>query len=434
MSSFGIDKKISHISFAKILSVGGDSFFYLALITYASHMKNYELAISLIALSEVIPELAESFFYKISKKVERPYPVLLGIAGIRCFLYVIIGILFTEMWSDWIIISLAAFINMVSGSLGLYSNYLKARLVQRYPIHPSHGIYLSFKNPNIQQIVKSVAQFLGAFLILRISRSSLAYINSFVFLITGFVLLKLFFEERILYQRNVQEEAEQKEKGRITKEIRVEELIAEELSMGEPMIGKPYMEHSALESHGAKKQKNSLKIILRSTILNGIFACTSPLMEILLVRKEEFIVIEYGLTVVLIGACISLAYTLGKVIKESWIKVWREEGITRIRILLGVGFLITTFSKTLLFPLIFLVLMAFFSAISMRKSEQEEEESGFCGSPILMFVFLAVVNLLSVEIAIGLLFFLSILYFGETFLEKYQKREWKIEKENSMPK
>ena len=47
-------------SLANVLSIAGDSLFYLALVTYASQLKQYSLIISIIALLETLPNLLES--------------------------------------------------------------------------------------------------------------------------------------------------------------------------------------------------------------------------------------------------------------------------------------------------------------------------------------------------------------------------------------
>lgn len=47
-------------SLASWLSSAGNILFYLALMTYASRLKNYSLALSLIAITESLPNLIQS--------------------------------------------------------------------------------------------------------------------------------------------------------------------------------------------------------------------------------------------------------------------------------------------------------------------------------------------------------------------------------------
>ena len=45
------------ITYSDILSVIGDSLFYLAFLTYASTLENSAIAISIISISESLPEI-----------------------------------------------------------------------------------------------------------------------------------------------------------------------------------------------------------------------------------------------------------------------------------------------------------------------------------------------------------------------------------------
>ena len=60
MNVFRKNKIFRQLSLANVLSIAGDSLFYLALVTYASQLKQYSLIISIIALLETLPNLLES--------------------------------------------------------------------------------------------------------------------------------------------------------------------------------------------------------------------------------------------------------------------------------------------------------------------------------------------------------------------------------------
>lgn len=61
MNIFLKNKDYRQFSIASFLSSAGDILFYLALMTYASKLQNYSLALSLIAISEAIPRFFDIF-------------------------------------------------------------------------------------------------------------------------------------------------------------------------------------------------------------------------------------------------------------------------------------------------------------------------------------------------------------------------------------
>ncbi len=61
MNVFLKNKSYRRFSIASFLSGTGDILFYMALMTYASKLENYSLALSLIAISESLPKLLGVF-------------------------------------------------------------------------------------------------------------------------------------------------------------------------------------------------------------------------------------------------------------------------------------------------------------------------------------------------------------------------------------
>lgn len=61
------------ITYSDILSVIGDSLFYLAFLTYASTLENSAIAISIISISESLPEIFQYLreFMRIRLRIRR---------------------------------------------------------------------------------------------------------------------------------------------------------------------------------------------------------------------------------------------------------------------------------------------------------------------------------------------------------------------------
>ena len=94
MNIFLTNKNYRRFSIASFLSSAGDILFYLAFMTYASKLKNYSLALSLIAISESSPKLFTIFGGYFADKTRHKFKNIFLSAIIRCVLYGIVGLLF----------------------------------------------------------------------------------------------------------------------------------------------------------------------------------------------------------------------------------------------------------------------------------------------------------------------------------------------------
>ena len=82
------------ITYSDILSVIGDSFFYLAFLTYASTLENSAIAISIISISESLPEVFSMFTGVYADKVKDKAKADIYSNFLRMFIYFFVAISF----------------------------------------------------------------------------------------------------------------------------------------------------------------------------------------------------------------------------------------------------------------------------------------------------------------------------------------------------
>lgn len=156
----------------------------MALMTYASKLKNYSLALSLIAISESLPKLLEIFAGYLADRTHHKFKNIFLMAIIRFVLYGLVGILFASNISDWNLVLIVIVINLISDSFGSYSGGLVTPLIVDLVGKEEYGEAAGFTS-GISQVISVTAQFAGAALLLIMSYSSLAFFNAFTFLAAG---------------------------------------------------------------------------------------------------------------------------------------------------------------------------------------------------------------------------------------------------------
>ena len=166
------------------LSSAGDVLFYLAFMTYASNLKNYSLAISLIAISEAIPKFFTLFGGYLADKTRDKFKSIFNLALVRCILYTIVGLLLTTKMSDWNLVMCIALANFISDTFGTYSSGLVTPLIVAILGKENYAEGSGFAN-GMSQTISMLARFAGASMLLFMSYSSLAFINAATFLIAG---------------------------------------------------------------------------------------------------------------------------------------------------------------------------------------------------------------------------------------------------------
>ncbi|WEV63203.1 hypothetical protein OZX69_09425 (plasmid) [Lactobacillus sp. ESL0731] len=87
MDIFLKNKNYRKFTIASWLSSAGNILFYLALMTYASKLKNYALALSLISITEAVPDLLQSIGGYFADRTKNKFQVIIRLAIIRFILY-----------------------------------------------------------------------------------------------------------------------------------------------------------------------------------------------------------------------------------------------------------------------------------------------------------------------------------------------------------
>lgn len=283
MNIFLKNKNYRQFSIASFLSSAGDILFYLALMTYASKLQNYSLALSLIAISEAIPRFFDIFGGYLADRTHHKFKNIFLMCMLRFILYLVVGLLFASHLNDWILVLAVILINLISDTFGSYSSGLISPLVADIVGKEDFGIAEGFTS-GVAEVINTVAQFAGAGLLLFMSYSSLAYFNALTFLIAGFFYLRVGY----IHQK----------KGK--------SLEHQEINK------KNFWETMKTSYKQVRKQYSLLSVVLIIAILNGILDAMEALIPIVMVgHRSTMIISTYSFTIAIIGVIISVGAALG---------------------------------------------------------------------------------------------------------------------------
>lgn len=311
MNVFLKNKDYRRFSIASFLSGSGNVLFYLAFMTYASKLHNYSLALSLIAISESIPQLFEIFAGYLADRTHKKFKNIFLMAIIRFVLYGIVGILFVSQISDWNLVLAVVFINLVSDLLGSYSGGLVSPLVADIVGKEEFSEAEGFTG-GVSQIINMVAQFVGSGLLLFMSYSNLAFLNAFTFLAAG-----------LLYA-SVGLRHHKDEQPLESKDVNEEKFFAT-------------MKNSFMQ---VKKSKGLMTIIMVVALVNGALGAMSSLVPIVIAgNKSTMIVGSYSFTMALMGVFASCGAALGSIFGQQ---LFKKVSIFTMTIIAVVCSLITT--------------------------------------------------------------------------------------------
>lgn len=250
-------------------------------MTYASSLKNYTLALSLIAISESFPSLFDVFGGYLADKTRKKFKNIFLMAIIRFVLYGLVGILFITNLSQWNLVIIIIIINFISDTVGAYSGGLTAPLI--VDLVGEYAQAEGFTN-GISQVIATVAQFAGSALLLVLSYSNLAFINAFTFLFAG-----------ILYA-SVGLRHKKDEKPLERQEVNDQKFFATMKSSYKQM----------------KKAPGLLTVVLIIALLNGALSTMGSLLPIVMAgNRSTMIISTYSFTIAIIGVVVSAGAILG---------------------------------------------------------------------------------------------------------------------------
>lgn len=332
MNVFLKNKYFRTFSIAEILSGVGDSLFYLVLITYASKLNNYSLALSLIAISEALPKVFNSIAGYYADKTKNKFKYIILLSLFRFVLYSVIGILFAKNIASWNLVIISIIVNLVSDSMGAYSNGLQMPLIVNLVSKDEIGEATGF-NGGISEIITMFAQFMGAGLLLVMSYSGLAWINAFTFLLAGILFLKV----KVQYAESSKQlpEQEANEQG--------------------------FFKTFATSLKQIKKSKGLLTTTIILALLNGIIGTVEPILSIVVASaRSSMIILSYSFTIALIGAAVSCGIIFGSIFGPQIFKKTSIFTITLLSAITNVATVIAILTENIFFSLIVLLFLGIF--------------------------------------------------------------------------
>ncbi|QNQ81164.1 MFS transporter [Lactobacillus sp. PV034] len=342
MNVFLKNKDYRRLSIANFLSSAGDILFYLAFMTYASKLKNYSLALSLIAISESIPRLFDIFGGYLADKTHNKFKNIFLMAVVRFILYGLVGILFVTNISQWSLVIAVVIINFISDTVGAYSGGLNVPLIVEVVGQEEFAEAEGFTN-GISQVITTVAQFIGSGLLLFLSYSNLAFVNAFTFLFAGFLYASVGLRRKkeISFQ-DAQEVNEQKFWAT--------------------------MKSSYIQ---IRKSSGLLSVVLVIALLNGALSAIGSLLPIVMAaHRSTMLISTYSFTLALIGLIVSAGAILGSTLGLQLFKKQTVFFMVLIAIALSVMTTVAGLFANILIILPFYFLLAAVVSIASLKMQQ----------------------------------------------------------------
>ena len=342
MTIFFKNKEYRKFSIASILSSAGDILFYLALMTYASRLKNYSLALSLIAISESVPRLFSSVGGYLADRTQNKFQKIVWMAMIRGALYLLVGFLFSQNIAGWNLVIMVIIINFISDTAGTYSGGLTTplviSLVKKDEIAEAEGF-----TSGVSQVITLVSQFVGSGLLLFMSYSALAVINGLTFIVAGLIYYNI--------------AGSQRKKGIATVTQEVDD--------------RGFWATLVLALKQVKKASGLITTVLVIAVLNGVLSTIEPLISIVIAGNRQVMVIgTYSFTIALIGAMAGIGAALGSIFGTNLFKKVSLYLIIIFANIAGASVIIAILSKQIWFCLITYCILGFFAGTATPKLTQ----------------------------------------------------------------
>ena len=290
MNIFLKNKNYRKFTLASWLSGAGNILFYLALMTYASKLKNYSLALSLIAITESLPDLIQSLSGYLADRTHNKYRVIVWLAVIRFAMYMLVGLLFVTNIAGWNLVLMVIGLNFVSDLSGMYSGGLQTPLIVGLVGENEMAEAQGFTS-GVSQLITLVAQFVGSGLLLFMSYSELAIVNALTFLAAGLLYANIGASVR-------KQQPDQKE------EVNDQNFFA--------TISSSFKQ--VRQTHGL------LTIVLVVAMLNGLLSSVEPLISIVIAGNKSMLIGSYSFTIALLGAAAAIGLALGSAVGTKLLK------------------------------------------------------------------------------------------------------------------
>ncbi|RHW50858.1 MFS transporter [Lactobacillus bombicola] len=340
MNIFLKNKNYRKFTLASWLSSAGNILFYLVLMTYASKLKNYSLALSLIAISESLPDLIQSLSGYLAGRTHNKYRVLVWLAVIRFALYMLVGLLFVTNIAGWNLVLMVVGLNFVSDLSGMYSSGLQTPLIVGLVGENEMAEAQGFTS-GVSQLITLVAQFVGSGLLLFMSYSELAVVNALTFLAAGLLYANIGASIR-------KQLPNQKE------EVNDQSFFA--------TIG------SSLKQ--VRQAQGLLTIVLVIAMLNGLLSSVEPLISIVIAGDKNMFIGSYSFTIALLGATAAIGLALGSAVGTKLLKSTSLFQLSLLSTVNSAIMAIAILNKSIIACLILMTTLGFLAGTSSPKLMQ----------------------------------------------------------------
>lgn len=262
-----------------LISNFGDTLYFIALMTYVTEIKDSNLAISIVNISETLPILFTIFFGIIADKTLNKVKMIIKTLWLRVLLYLLVAVVMNFKPSIMIVI-IASLVNLVADTLGQFENGLFYPISNRIVKKSDREETMAFRQ-TVVSVMNIINQSLGAFLITFFSFSHLAFINALTFAISLLIMLAIRNQINSYYDETIS-----------TSKISQFDFKA---SFSE-ITSNLKLSINHLFSIG--NMKEALLVI---PILNGSLAILTPLVVVDLSKDSNLTIINSAITISLLG-------------------------------------------------------------------------------------------------------------------------------------
>ncbi|HEP1837699.1 TPA: MFS transporter [Streptococcus suis] len=283
---------------ADVISNFGDTLYYLALMNYVLFLPDTKFALVMITVSETLPILSGLFMGIWADRTKNKLDTILATLVLRFVLYALVGLLMGFTPALWIV-AVVCVVNFLSDLAGQYENGLYMPLSLRVLEAEDRETAMAFKN-TVGGILMIVFRSSGAILIGFMSYQNLAFFNVGTFLVSLAIMVTLRPAFAKLLKENPIQEVEQTET-----EAGLIKGIGQSLK----------------ESYQAIQKIPLLKVsILTIAGINTVFSAISPLVILSMKEFSDFVIVNSGITLVLVFNLFSVGYILGSSLGMAFFK------------------------------------------------------------------------------------------------------------------
>lgn len=262
-----------------LVSNFGDTLYFIALMTYVTEIKDSNLAISIVNISETVPILFTIFFGIIADKTLNKVEMIIKTLWIRVILYLLVAVVM-NFKASIIVLILASIVNLISDTLGQLENGLFYPISNRIVKKSDREETMAFRQ-TVTSTMNIVNQSLGAFLITILSFFHLALINSLTFAISLLIMLAI--------KNQINDYYDEQTSSSKTSKFDFKASFSE-------IISNLKLSINHLFSIG--NMKTALLVI---PILNGGLAILTPLVVVNLSKSSTLTIINSATTISLLG-------------------------------------------------------------------------------------------------------------------------------------